>query len=168
MKCLQVTDLGMTTQRLLGLNVRGCGAVAGANYATSERRQARPELQTHRLTRRAGRHRRWRVARPGPAPTAPAPLGPCGAKRTFSASAVMAAKRRASPTPPPPDAELDSKVEKTVTKFQLSRRNARSLIFHVITDPTFQNLLRHNQPGAAPVRDQNAMENCLITEASSR
>ena len=61
----------------------------------------------------------------------------------------MAAKRRASPTPPPPDTELDSKVEKTVNKFQLSRRNARSLIFHVITDPTFQNLLRHQQAGSA-------------------
>jgi hypothetical protein len=40
---------------------------------------------------------------------------------------------------------LDSKIEDTVKRFKLSRRNARSLIFHVLTDPDFNSLLTHAQ-----------------------
>ncbi len=58
----------------------------------------------------------------------------------------MSAKRRR--TDDAPEAQgLDNKIEETVKKFKLSRRNARSLIFHVLTDPDFGSLMAQN--GAA-------------------
>ena len=39
--------------------------------------------------------------------------------------------------------DIDAKVQETVNKFKLSKRTAKSLIFHVLTDPAFQHILRN-------------------------